>query len=171
MTFLSIFWTMTLEVEKRQENWISHHFCDTTASRVPALWTETSLWSLVFDETDLTLCVILLPFTPARGAQAGPRRPVKAKAEPYPRAQGAGLSRCKRQIEEAGGRQCAKALSKFWGTRVQGLSLLAGWIASAAGFCLQQVGVLPPANTVPKRFQTKGLGCFAKLLQRLNQSY
>lgn len=59
MTFLSICWTMTLEVEKGQENWISHHFCDTTASRVPALWTETSLWSLVFAEIDLMLCVIL----------------------------------------------------------------------------------------------------------------
>lgn len=48
---------------------------------------------------------------------------------------------------------------------------LAGRRASPAGFCFQRIGVPPPANTMPKRFQTKGLGCFAKLPQRLNQSF
>lgn len=41
-----------------------HHFWG------PALWTETSLWSLVFDEVHFSPCVILFLFTPARGSQA-----------------------------------------------------------------------------------------------------
>lgn len=164
MTFLSLCWNMTMEVEKGQENVISHHFRDTTASRVPALWTETSLWSLMFDETDVTLCVILFLFPPAEEwRQAAPYIPVKAKAEPYPWAQSAGLSHYERQIEKAGGRQHAKALSKFWGTGVQGLPL-ACWVNRFTCWLLLTAnGGTAASYTVPKRFQTKGLGCFAKL--------
>lgn len=39
-----------------------------------------------------------------------------------------------------------------------------------SGFYLQQTGALLPVNTVPEGFRTKGLGCFAKLPQRLNKS-
>ena len=159
---------MTMEIEKRQENWTSHYFYDTTASRVSALWTETSLSSLVFDEIDLTLCAILFSFTPALGAQAG------RTVQTCPSQSGAvptGTKGWASTLWKANrGGWCeaiCQGTKQIWGTQVQGLPLA----CSPYCFCLDQMRVLLPANTVSKRFQTKGLGFIAKLPQRLNQSY
>lgn len=61
--------------------------------------------------------------------------------------------------------------ANFEGLRSKVCPWLAGQTTFPAGFFLQQIGVLPPAHTVPKGFQIKRFRLFTILPQRLNQSY
>lgn len=170
MIFLNLWLTITMEVEKGQENRIYSivwHYCQQSSGFKNR---DFPLKSCVWWDWPYFACSSF-PLTPAQGVWAG--RTVQthwsqSRAVPT-RTKGWAFTLWKANREGWWEATCqgAEQILRDSGSR-SSLGFL-GEPLSLIGFCLQQAGSMPPANTVLEGFQTKASGCFAKLPQRLSK--